>query len=344
MSTPESDSQPRQSPPGDPFLTGDISPSRSRPPSPRPSTRSTARARVLPDYLQAVRWLQARDQVLIDLLDEHRTLTTTQISSVLFSAPGTGRHRLYTLRRAGWIDSFTPIRAAGPLETHWVLGPYGVRWAAYEAQRPVPSPKTQREQREAIAASAHLQHDDGARQFFINLLTLARTTPDTRLVRWWSPARSAAALGQRAHPDGHGVWEENGHQVGFWLEYDTGTEKHAHLQDKIERHRRLHLNGAAAYPLLFWLPNRTREATFHRRLNGQATRLDFTVASATPDAGDNADAPAGPIWKIAGNGRRRHRLSDLPADDGPAGPYRPGPPLPEQNPLWRMLGPADAGD
>jgi hypothetical protein len=37
-----------------------------------------------------------------------------------------------------------------------------------------------------------------------------------------------------------------------------------------------------------------------------------------------------------GNGRRRHRLAELPADIGAPGPFHPGPPTIEQDPLYLL--------
>ncbi len=279
------------------------------------------------------------------LLNEHRTLTTTQIAAVLYHSYATAKGRLYRLRRADWLDRFTVIRPTGRLDTHWVLGPAGANWAAGQDNRPPPTAKAGRETRRAIAASTHLEHTDGANQVFIDLLVHARTHPGTGLVRWWSPSRTAAAAGQRIHPDGHGVWQEpdpgTGRtvQVGFYLEYDTGTETLTTLKNKLESYRRLRQDGPD-YPVLLWLPNPTREANFHRALNGSAAHLGITVATTTPTAiTGQSDSICGPVWKIAGNGRSRHRLGALPAHHGkPGTPYHPGPPTPDQDPLHGLAG------
>lgn len=341
---------PRQSPQGDTSHPGDRPPSdpgsrrssipirRPGPPAPRPARRSGPGHRL--DLLDTTGRLQPRDQVLAQLLDEHQTLTSTQISAILFRTRATATNRLYVLRQIGWVDRFTPIRPTGRLDTHWVLGPLGAHWAAHHDARTPPTTKAARERREAIAASSHLQHTDGANNVFVALLAHARTHPGTRLARWWSPARSAAATGRRVHPDGHGVWEEPDpptgriSQVGFWLEYDTGTETLGRLIAKCDPYRRLRRDGGPDYPLLIWLPNPTREANLHRKLNGEAAYLGLTLATTTPAAADaHPDQITGPIWKIAGNGRKRQRLTELPCRPGKAGPYHPGPPTPTDDPL-----------
>jgi hypothetical protein len=287
--------------------------------------------------------LQPRDRVLTMLLEEHRALSTAQIAAVLYEAHATAERRLYRLRRAGWLDRFTAVRTGGRRDIHWVLGPLGAHWAAGEQHRPPPSARAGRDARRAIAASTHLDHHDGAHQVFIDLLVHARHDEHCRLARWWSPARTAAATGQRIHPDGHGVWEQHdpgtGHtlQVGFYLEYDTGTETLGVLRGKLEPYRRLRQDGPD-YPLLLVLPSPTREANLHRKLNGEAPHLGITLATTSAStAGAHPDRLAGPVWKVAGNGRTRHRLIDLPSHHGKAGtPYHPGPPTPEQDPLYRL--------
>ena len=367
MNSTAPEEQPRQTPQGDTFLSGDTSAqsqfSSSGEPGPPPGPRRSAQAPAHPTggaafgpgsrvrrtgrrpdaLLDATVRLQPRDSVLTLLLEEHRTLTTTQIAAVLYDSYATARARLYRLRRADWLDRFAVIRATGRLDTHWVLGPLGASWAAGQQQRPEPTAKAARDARHAIAASSHLEHHDGAHQIFIDLLVHARHHPGTRLARWWSPARTAAASGQRVHPDGHGVWEEHDPataqttQVGFYLEYDTGTETLTTLKNKLGPYQRLHQDGPD-YPLLIWLPSPTREANLHRKLNGDTARLGFTLATTSPAAiAAHPDRITGPVWKIAGNGRPRHRLGDLPSHHGkPGAPYHPGPPTPEQDPLYRL--------
>ena len=56
------------------------------------------------------------------------------------------------------------------------------------------------------------------------------------------------------------------------------------------------------------------------------------MATAARDALDG-HSPAGPVWRLAGNGRHRLHLADLPSHHGRPGPYTPGPPTPDQDPL-----------
>jgi hypothetical protein len=216
---------------------------------------------------------------------------------------------------------------------HWVPGPLSARYVAlHRGERP-PTAKAVREAQDALVSGGHLHHHDGTNQFFVDLFAHARQDCDTRLARWWSGRTFAGKVQNIVRPDGHGVWSEDGRQVGFLLEYDTGTEVHSVLTGKLAAYRKLIADGGPAWPVLFWLPTTARETNFHRRLNGAARGL--IVATATRAAAVEY-GPAGPVWKVAGNGRRRLRLAELPCRWGEAGGYNPGPPTPEQDPLYLL--------
>lgn len=289
------------------------------------------------DLLRLAHQLQPRDQVIAALLVEHRVLTTSQLAAVLFGSLSAARTRLYRLRARHWVVSFTPVRPGGRVETLWVAGPVAARYVAAQDGIPPPTPRAWRDRAEAIAASAHLTHTVGANQVFVDLLAHARTHPGARLARWWGPVRTAAATGQRVHPDGHGVWAQGGCQIGFWLEYDTGTEPLHRLVAKIDPYARLRRIGGPDYPVLFHLPNQTREANLHRQLAECEDRLLTTVATTTPATVGGTEAGlAGPVW-LTGADDERQRLIDLPGTPGRPGPYHPGPPTLDQDPL-RLLG------
>ncbi|WP_390624041.1 replication-relaxation family protein [Fodinicola feengrottensis] len=64
----------------------------------------------------------------------------------------------------------------------------------------------------------------------------------------------------RLRCDGHGAWREDGRTVGFYLEYDTGTESQSVLLDKIEAYEQTTATGhLPPHPVLFWLPSTQRE-------------------------------------------------------------------------------------
>jgi hypothetical protein len=104
------------------------------------------------------------------------------------------------------------------------------------------------------------------------------------------------------------------------------------LITKLEPYPRLRRDGGAGYPVLFWLPATARETNLHARL-AEVPLAGLAVATAARDA---ADHPAEAVWRLAGNGRRRMRLAELPNQAGRPGPYNPGAATADQHPL-RLL-------
>jgi hypothetical protein len=154
----------------------------------------------------------------------------------------------------------------------------------------------------------------------------------SRLTRWWSE-RHTAAVFQKIAPDGHGVWTDGQRSTGWFLELDRGTEPLRRLTDKLNGYRRLRAEGGPAYPVLFVLPNRVREQNLHRKL-AETPEPSLTIATTSPESGPD---PAGPVWRLTGNGRHRLALAELPSSHGVAGPLSPGAPSQDQDPLRRLL-------
>lgn len=276
--------------------------------------------------------LRPRDYTIAVLLDEHTTLTTEQLTAVLFRNETTCRHRLHALRRISFVDRFLRNRPGAANPTCWVPGLLSARYAALAKAENPPTARILRERQDRVYATPLLDHLIATNDFFIGLLTHARQHPGTGLARWWSERTTAAAFGRRIHPDGHGVWLDGDTSTGFHLELDRGTEPLSRLTDRLAAHRRLHAEGGPAYPILFALPNRAREQNLHRRL-AERPEPSLTIATTSPESG--AD-PAGPVWRLGGNGRHRLRLTELPSSHRQPGPLNPGPPTPQQDPL-RLL-------
>jgi hypothetical protein len=282
--------------------------------------------------LRAVSWrLQPRDVVLAELLHEHRTLTTAQISTMLFTSDRTCRNRLAVLRRLGVVDWFAPIRQGRRLATHWLPGLLAARYVALRDGARPPTAKAVRERQDRVVATSHLAHIDATNQFFVDLIARSRSRRTARLARWWSALRAAEAMGRRVHPDGHGVWRDGGREVAFFLETDLGTETQSVLAAKVTAYERLRLIGGPAWPVLFWLPTPAREANLLGRLEPMAP-FAVPVATAHRRHGE-AVGPADRVWTVAGAGSERVGLADLPAATGTAGMFDPGPPTADQDPL-----------
>src|SRR5687767_1166941 len=111
--------QPGDSPVGATFRPGDRRPIPALRQRPRTTTN-----------LYEISWrLQPRDYVLAHLLDEHRFLTTEQITAILYRSARTCRNRLNELRRIGFVTWFMPVHPRhGRLPVHWMAGPLSARY------------------------------------------------------------------------------------------------------------------------------------------------------------------------------------------------------------------------
>jgi hypothetical protein len=268
--------------------------------------------------------------MLLELLDQHGTLTTGQITAICFGAYSTADRRLRRLFRLGLLDRFRRYNPHTGNVTgwHWTIGVLGARLIALSAGRPAPARAAVIHRRDRLIASPRLEHLLGVNQLFVDLRAHSRTHPGAQLTRWWSERRTAETFGHRIHPDGHGVWRADGHTVGFFLEHDTGTETLHRLADKLPAYTRLAEAGGPAWPVLFWLPSATRAAHLCDALAAApAVPFAIAVAARTPAqrAGliDVGPDPAGPIWRLAGH-TDALSLDQLPCRPRPTGPLNPG--------------------
>jgi hypothetical protein len=266
--------------------------------------------------------LTDRDLGIADWLDRLGVLTTQQISTGFFTSPITASHRLNKLRALAVVDRFHRPRTGGGFSPwHWVIGPLGARITAAAHGQPAPTARLLRQRRDRMADSTQLGHRLGTNQFVIDLHAHARHQPHCALY-WWSDTETHARYLRRIHPDAHGLWWQDQASTGWFLEYDTGTERLTHLLDKIDAYDELAHDGGPAYPVLFHLPSVQRETHLHQRL-AQRRPGPTPVATAlhTPGAPDN---PAGAVWSLVGDPRPRRRLTELPSGHGnPASPYAP---------------------
>lgn len=253
--------------------------------------------------------LTSRDRRLLHLLATHQCLTTDQITSIAFTTERKARRRLLALYQRDVLDRFRFPIGPGSLSWRWTLGPVGAAVVAATADQPTPRPAAVRAATARLAASPRLHHLLEVNEFFCALAVHARHHPEAMLLRWWSERQATHATGGIVHPDGAGLWDEAGHRLPFWLELDRGTEQLSRLAAKLTGYRRL-TGTDLAWPVLFWLTNRSREANLHKLLN-RDERLGVVVATAT---GDTPHAhPAGPVWRLVGEpDTARRRLHEIP--------------------------------
>jgi protein involved in plasmid replication-relaxation len=247
------------------------------------------------------------------MLADHLVLTTSQITQALFGSPRACQQRLARLRRLELADRFTPPRSphGGSVQAHWTLGRLGLDLHAAARGDPTTTPRAAKTRVARLAERPSLPHLLGVNGFFSALLGRARQHTSTTLTRWWSePVSSHMFPG--VFPDGHGLWREAGATVGFFLEFDTGTEALAVLVDKLGGYEQLARDQGPIYPVLFSLHSHRREANLHAALGGRQWLVPVaTAVRPTPD-------PSAAVWAVVGAGTaNRARLTDLPSDNGP---------------------------
>jgi hypothetical protein len=244
----------------------------------------------------------------------------------LFSSSRAAQDRLRQLHSLELLDRFIPPRnrrLGGSQPTRWTLGRLGFDLHAAGARGAFTTVRTARQRLAYLAESPTLAHLLGVNGFFTGLLAHARTHPDAHLQRWWSETEAARRFAG-VHPDGHGLWREGDQLVGFFLEYDTGSEDLARLVEKLAAYERLARSGGPTYPVLFSLHSPDRETHLHAELGGVASRCPIATTVRPTDA---TRRPAGPVWAVVGQPpRARVRLADLRSDHGPEHP---------RNPNWR---------
>ena len=174
----------------------------------------------------------------------------------------------------------------------------------------------------ALQRSQRLAHMTGANWFFVSLGAVARRG-DGQLRTWLTESHTAeffyglaislSALASLPQPDGLGVWAEDGREIAFMLEYDTGSEHLAQLAGKLDGYARL-ADVMSRYherlPLLvFCFLTPRREQTGRRALAASTDSLSLRIATAAIDP--QVTCPAGQVWMPLHGSGRQVRLIDL---------------------------------
>ncbi|WP_395108353.1 replication-relaxation family protein [Actinomadura sp. SCN-SB] len=270
------------------------------------STSAPPRRQVDPELLAALAArLTGRDRWLLELLHEHRVLTTAHIRQLAFGHISAATHRMLTLWRLRAVERFRPAVPAGSAPWHYVLGPAGAIILAERRHLTAAQFGYRLDQALAVAHSDKLPHLVGTNELFTALTAHARSHPGAALEVWWSEQRCHQAWGKIVRPDGYGRWREDDQRIDFFVEYDTGTEPLHRLLAKIADYQALaEMTGLTHTPVLFALPNPAREQHLHTRTtpttpggpSGPGGPGGAVVATTTPQALRTAGSPAGPAW------------------------------------------------
>jgi len=261
--------------------------------------------------------LTDRDRELTRLVARHRVLTTDQLAALRFSNLTTARHRLAVLVRLGLLRRFRPRRETGSAPWHYVLGPVGAAMLGQEdrdEKRWLPQVRADRQL--ALERSQRLGHITGASWFFVALARHAREHGGGELLKWDGEGEASDYLYARQRelgprPDGLGVWAQDGTDIAFLLEYDTGTEHLPQLAAKLHGYaEHAQANLALTMPLLFCFPTPRREQSARKALAATRAFRDLQIATAALDP--RATCPVcATTWMPLHGGHPPMRLIDL---------------------------------
>lgn len=254
-------------------------------------------------YRRVARRLTERDRFICEMVYEHRVLTTSQLCDLAFDNLTTARHRLAVLCQLGLLDRFRPRRDVGSAPAHYVLHELGAAVVAAGRGLEREQLPWRRDRALAIATSQRLSHLLGANGFFCALARRSRRRPDARLLQWWSERRCAAEWDGLVRPDGYGRWQEGGGEVGFFLEYDAGTERLVRLAAKLDGYEEVALSGEPVL-VLFAFTGKGREDEARSALASSHVE----VATAVFGTGTS---PEQAIWLPVATASGRRRLVEL---------------------------------
>jgi cell wall-associated NlpC family hydrolase len=287
-------------------------------------TREAA-LRMSPELLaELVHRLTDRDRRVLELVWEHRVLTTHQLTAICFGNSSKARHRLLALYRLRALERFQPWTPVGSMPWHWVLGPAGAYVLA--AQRGIELHELGYRLTAAlnVCHSRQLGHQVGVNEFFARLhLHANRLRNGSAVTEWWPERRCAALWGDLVRPDAYGRWTEPRRdgtlrELDFFLEHDTGSETLNRVAGKLAGYGALAEATEISTPVLLWLPSTAREANLRKVLGVP----EVPVATAVQTASTDLEGPAGRAWLPAGAPGPRMRLIEL-ADAWPELVSRP---------------------
>jgi hypothetical protein len=245
-----------------------------------------------------------RDRALCRLLDDHRVLTSPQVTEAFFSGERRARTRLLELYELDILERFRIRTMGNPGPLHWLLGSLGAALVAAEAGIEVADLDWRRGLVNDLAASQRLGHLTGINGFFTSLMRSERTGHDGRLEAWWSERRCVREWGEVIRPDGFGVWSGRGGYLPFLLEHDNGTERLARLTANLDGYDKFDKATGHTNWVLFTFPSARREREARKVL----VNPTVLVATAARTVGF---APAESVWLPVGSDGSRLRLIQL---------------------------------
>ncbi|RBQ18107.1 hypothetical protein DP939_22385 [Spongiactinospora rosea] len=257
--------------------------------------------------------LTPRDRKILRAVWDHRVLTSPQITQLFFDTDTATRKRLLTLHHMGVLERFRPNLpvGAGAAPYHYVIGAAGAAVLASEDGIEFAALGYRRDRALGIAHNQRLTHLVGVNDFHAALAAFARRHENARLVTWWPEHRCTAQWGQTVRPDGYARWREDGYNLDFFLEHDTGTEPLDRVAAKLDGYALLAQRTAIVTPVLFSVHSDRREANLRTRLLQHPAAQTVPIATTSRTGGLINDGPAGQRWLPLNTPNPRLRLATL---------------------------------
>jgi hypothetical protein len=173
--------------------------------------------------------LTVRDRAILDRLQEHEPLTTSELRLLFFTGIRTCRARLKLLEDARLLCRVYPARSSrgGKSEPLWFLAPHGRQTIGAPVRRTPGLSIPDLEHRRAVA------------RFFRALVERSLTRDNEGLYTWYGETRAAAGVGGGPlRPDGYGRYLLPDGELTFYLELDRGTEPARRVAGKLAAYQR----------------------------------------------------------------------------------------------------------
>lgn len=186
----------------------------------------TSTRRATSPVAAVMEYLLPRDRLLLQLLDAHRVLTTSQAAILLgFGSLRRCQDRLHRLHQLGLLERWRHRDGYGGSQPwRWTLGPVGTQLQAAANGQSQPSQRVIRDRLSALVTSPGLTRRIGLNQFFTDLVAHSRTGSGARLLRWCPERWAASLVRQAVVPDGHGLWHADDLTTAWFLEWDSDGE------------------------------------------------------------------------------------------------------------------------
>ncbi|MBV9171180.1 MAG: replication-relaxation family protein [Chloroflexi bacterium] len=160
-----------------------------------------------------------------------------------------------------------------------------------------------------------MAHTLGTHAVFVALHVALSRSPGDGLIRW---DNAAASMRGRCRPDGYGVCRVRGHELGFFLEYDRGTESARDYAAKWAGYHAYRDSGRAAadyasFPTILLVTEGSEQRVLRSAGAAAVGRPDSALPIRVTSTGWIEGHPRGilgPIWRSADSQTRGFWVCD----------------------------------